>query len=103
MATQDFIYFYLFLPSKVASYDVLLKRMAMSLAELDISSSLALLALYRGFVRPRVVEGTEFEVKAGRHPVVDIMQPDSFVSNDCNLTEKNVWIVTGPNMGGKTI
>lgn len=102
MVTKDFSGF-ISLLSKVASYDVLLKRMAMSLAELDIASSLALLARYRGFVRPRVVEGTKFEVKAGRHPVVDIMQPDSFVSNDCDLTQKKVWIVTGPNMGGKIL
>ena len=85
----------------MASYDVTLKQMAMSLAELDVASSLALLAINRGFVKPKIVDGTEFEVKGGRHPVVDIMQPDSFVNNDCILTEKNLWVVTGPNMGGK--
>ena len=93
----SFSYFFF----KVASYDIVLKRMALSLAELDVASSLALLAVYRGFIRPTMVEGTKFEVTGGRHPVVDIMQPDSFVNNDCNLTEKHVWIVTGPNMGGK--
>lgn len=72
------------------------------MAELDVASSLALLALQRGYVKPVILEGKEFEVKGGRHPVVDMLQPNSFVCNDCNLDEKNVWIVTGPNMGGKS-
>ena len=75
--------------------------MALSLAELDVSSSLALLAIQRGYVKPIIENKNEFVVKGGRHPVVDMLQPNSFVSNDLDLGEKNVWIVTGPNMGGK--
>ena len=75
--------------------------MALSLAELDVSSSLALLALQRGYVKPIIGNQNEFLVKGGRHPVVDMLQPNSFVCNDLDLGEKNVWIVTGPNMGGK--
>jgi len=75
--------------------------MALSLAELDVSSSLALLAIQRGYVKPIIGNKNEFVVKGGRHPVVDMLQPNSFVSNDLDLGEKNVWIVTGPNMGGK--
>ena len=66
-----------------------------------MSSSLALLALQRGYVKPAIGNNEEFVVKGGRHPVVDMLQPNSFVCNDCDLGEKNVWIVTGPNMGGK--
>lgn len=76
--------------------------MALSLAELDVSSSLALLALQRGYVKPIIGNQNEFLVKGGRHPVVDMLQPNSFVCNDLDLGEKNVWIVTGPNMGGKS-
>jgi len=76
--------------------------MALSLAELDVSSSLALLAIQRGYVKPIIGNKNEFVVKGGRHPVVDMLQPNSFVSNDLDLGEKNVWIVTGPNMGGKS-
>lgn len=68
-----------------------------------MSSSLALLALQRGYVKPTIGNKKEFDVKGGRHPVVDMLQPNSFVCNDCDLGEKNVWIVTGPNMGGKWI
>ena len=78
-----------------------IKRVAKSFAELDVASSLALLALNRGYSKPVMVEGIDFRVSGGRHPVVDILQPDSFVCNDCDLHENKVWIVTGPNMGGK--
>lgn len=85
---------------QVTSHAESLKQMAVSLAELDVSSSLALLALQRGYVKPIIGNQNEFVVKGGRHPVVDMLQPNSFVCNDCDLGEKNVWIVTGPNMGG---
>ena len=67
---------------------------------MDVASSLSVLALQRGYVKPEVVNGRQFSVTGGRHPVVDTLQPDSFVANDCHLDDKNVWIVTGPNMGG---
>ena len=41
---------------------------------------------------------TEFEVVDGRHPSVEAIQGDAgktFVSNDCNLSEKRFWLVTG--------
>ena len=77
--------------------------MAASMAELDVSCSLAMLALQRGYVKPNIAPGKEFTVRGGRHPVVDMLQPNSFVCNDCDLGgEKTVWIVTGPNMGGES-
>jgi len=88
--------------NQVTSHAEGLKQLAISIAELDVSSSLALLALQRGYVKPTVGNEKEFDVKGGRHPVVDMLQPNSFVCNDCDLGEKNVWIVTGPNMGGKS-
>ena len=86
---------------KVTSHAEGLKQVAVSVAELDVASSLALLALERGFVKPVIGNKKEFHVKGGRHPVVDTLQPNNFVCNDCDLGDKNVWIVTGPNMGGK--
>lgn len=71
------------------------------MAELDVATSLALLALQRSYVKPAIGYNKEFSIKGGRHAVVDMLQPNSFVSNDCELGEKNVWIVTGPNMGGE--
>ncbi|XP_048588429.1 DNA mismatch repair protein MutS isoform X2 [Nematostella vectensis] len=79
-----------------------LRQLARTLAEIDVASSLGLLALTRGYTKPKIVTTTDFRVSGGRHPVVDLLRPDSFVCNDCDLSKKRVWIVTGPNMGGKS-
>jgi DNA mismatch repair protein MutS len=54
-----------------------------------------------------VEEGTAFEVSGGRHPTVEAALAKSgnggaFVANDCILAESRIWLVTGPNMAGKS-
>jgi len=85
---------------------------ASALAELDVSSALADLAEARNYVRPRIDASLAFEVTAARHPVVEAALTSAgevpFVSNGCNLGAAanngpgRVWLVTGPNMAGKS-
>ena len=42
-----------------------------------------------------------FSVKSGIHPVVASTQLTTFVSNDCHMQPHQLWVVTGPNMGGE--
>ncbi|MDX5365587.1 MAG: DNA mismatch repair protein MutS, partial [Alphaproteobacteria bacterium] len=82
-----------------------LSRAAEALAALDATSALAELAAERRHVRPRVDGSLAFEVKAGRHPVVDAALAktgEQFVPNDCELGPKRLWLLTGPNMAGKS-
>src|SRR5204862_883591 len=58
-------------------------------------------------VRPLIEEGAAFEVIGGRHPTVEAALAASgsaggFVANDCVFAEDRVWLVTGPNMAGKS-
>ena len=77
-----------------------------ALAALDRASALGELAVREGLVRPRLTQGMEFRIVAGRHPVVEAAlrrKGEGFVPNDCALEgEARVWLVTGPNMGGKS-
>jgi DNA mismatch repair protein MutS len=77
-----------------------------ALARLDVAAALAERAAEGGWTRPLFVEGNCFEVKGGRHPVVEDAVRASggrFVANDCGLSEDSrLWLVTGPNMGGKS-
>jgi DNA mismatch repair protein MutS len=45
-------------------------------------------------------------IEAGRHPVVEYyqnMRNNTFIVNDTLLDKaKNIWFITGPNMGGKS-
>jgi DNA mismatch repair protein MutS len=46
-----------------------------------------------------------FHIHGGRHPVVDLAlrrNGTAFIANDCDLGESPVWLLTGPNMAGKS-
>ena len=53
---------------------------------------------------PHVHDGDELTVLDGRHPVVERYSQDPFVPNDTQLDGKDrqLVILTGPNMGGKS-
>jgi DNA mismatch repair protein MutS len=77
-----------------------------ALARLDVAAALAERAAEGGWCRPEFVAHNCFEVEGGRHPVVeDALRAsgERFVANDCGLAEtERLWLVTGPNMGGKS-
>ena len=80
---------------------------ARALAAIDVAAALAELAAARRYVRPRVIDGPDFEIEGGRHPVVeaalDADHSAAFVPNDCDLRDdQRLWLVTGPNMAGKS-
>jgi DNA mismatch repair protein MutS len=77
---------------------------ARALAELDVLSALAESAALGGYVRPEVHEGSELEIREGRHPVVEqSLRGERYVPNDV-IFEKGeiVRVITGPNMSGKS-
>jgi DNA mismatch repair protein MutS len=77
-----------------------------ALARLDVAAALAERAAEGGWCRPGFEDHGCFEVEGGRHPVVEDALKASgtrFVANDCKLSEDSrLWLVTGPNMGGKS-
>jgi DNA mismatch repair protein MutS len=78
-----------------------------ALARLDVAAALAERAVEGGWTRPHFfADHPCFEVEGGRHPVVEAAVAASggrFVANDCRLSEESrLWLVTGPNMGGKS-
>ena len=82
-----------------------LSALARSLAELDLASSLAELATDEGWARPTLDNSRAFAIQGGRHPVVEQALKkagDPFVANDCDLSEQSIWLLTGPNMAGKS-
>jgi len=79
---------------------------AEALARLDVASAVAERALEGSWCRPTLVEHPCLDIDAGRHPVVEAARTksgDRFVANDCALSQADrVWLITGPNMGGKS-
>jgi DNA mismatch repair protein MutS len=107
-----------------------LQATAEVLAEIDVLASFAELARSRSYVRPTIVAEPLLDVEAGRHPVLDITEPEgTFVPNsvECqgrisnvkfqmlnaegtdhskfeiqNLSFPSILLITGPNMAGKS-
>jgi DNA mismatch repair protein MutS len=76
-----------------------------ALAMLDVVQSAARLAEGGRWCRPLVTDDDAFEIRAGRHPVVEaaLAGGAAFVPNDCDLSpERRLLLLTGPNMAGKS-
>ncbi|MET1416283.1 DNA mismatch repair protein MutS [Roseibium sp. HPY-6] len=89
-----------------------IKAAAQGLGILDVSAALAKLAQEESYSRPLVDDSRAFDIKGGRHPVVEralkMSGGDSFVANDADLGPQSseetgrIWLITGPNMAGKS-
>lgn len=83
-----------------------LSALATAQAELDHYCALAELAEEQNYCRPEVDASRAFAIEGGRHPVVEqaLVKTRSgpFIANACNLSAKRLWLVTGPNMAGKS-
>jgi DNA mismatch repair protein MutS len=92
----------------IERYLPLLRTLSKELAELDLFSGLAHVALQNQWTRPGFTETQEMSIIDGRHPVVEqrmrcSAQAVAFVPNSTLLLNtQKTWIITGPNMGGKS-
>ena len=77
---------------------------ARALATLDVLAALAETAAVANYTKPHMHDGDEFLVADARHPVVERFAAGAFVPNDIDLNgaTRQLVILTGPNMGGKS-
>ena len=77
-----------------------------AVAQLDVLQGFALQAVERGYCRPVLDKSLSFEIKGGRHPVIEtMMRPgEQYVPNDISMDSRReqIMILTGPNMSGKS-
>ena len=99
------------LVKKLAVHSDRLRATAARLAMLDVSSALAELAHRDDYTRPDIDDSFELILEDARHPVVErLAAAGRFVPNDLVLDamaepseeRSRLWIVTGPNMAGKS-
>ena len=84
-----------------------IREAASRVAELDLTTALAEVAVVNRYVRPIMTEGGEFRIVQGRHPVVEKLaerEAARFIPNDVSLdpSADHLALITGPNMGGKS-
>ena len=94
--------------ASLAKYIPYLLQLADEIANTDAASSFAQAAIEHNWTRPEIEDSAHFEIKEGRHPVVENHLPTGeFVPNDALLSAgdealPSFALITGPNMAGKS-
>jgi len=87
----------------LAEHLIPLQAWAVALAELDVLCCLAERAQHGRWLPPAFSDIPQITIQQGRHPVVEAASAQPFVANSLELnTRRNMLIITGPNMGGKS-
>jgi DNA mismatch repair protein MutS len=85
-----------------------LRDAADAIAQIDVASAWAHLAVAENYCCPELDHSTRFAIHKGRHPVVEnalkkMPMQTQFIPNDCTLEDnERLWLLTGPNMAGKS-
>ncbi len=84
-----------------------LTQLSDAISEIDVYSSLAWLSLEQNYCQPVFSLDRSLDIKASRHPVVEQYQKElhqisKFVANDILLKPRDCYLITGPNMAGKS-
>jgi DNA mismatch repair protein MutS len=88
---------------QIYQYITSLRKLAYALAHIDALWGFAHTAYTYQYICPEFVSTRDITIEQGRHPVVEAYLENTFIPNDTNLTdEQSLWIITGPNMGGKS-
>ena len=73
------------------------------IAYYDVMQSFATIAEENNFIKPIINDNHIVEIVGGRHPVVESVIEGEYIDNDIILdNHKNILIITGPNMSGKS-
>lgn len=76
------------------------------IARIDCLHSFASVAQSNHYVRPEINNTEVLDIKAGRHPVIEMQLPigERYVPNDILLDseKQQIMMITGPNMAGKS-
>jgi len=76
------------------------------ISKIDIASSLANISINNEYIKPIISNDRGITIRDSRHPVIEQLLPpgEDFIANDIylNSKEKQIAIITGPNMSGKS-
>jgi DNA mismatch repair protein MutS len=90
--------------AQISARSAVLLATARTIAQLDVTSTLAEVAALNRYVRPELTDENALHIVGGRHPVVEkALSETRFVPNDVTFDDDaRVLIITGPNMAGKS-
>ena len=81
-----------------------MQQVAAAVSVVDCIYSLASVAVANDYVCPKITNNKVIDIKNGRHPIIEKINRNDFISNDCYLNDQDqrTMILTGPNMAGKS-
>ena len=83
-----------------------IQKSAITVAQLDVLSSFAQLAIENHYVHPQINDSLNLIIEDGRHPVIEkqLRPEDPYIANSVSLVpkEQQIIMITGPNMSGKS-
>lgn len=98
--------YYLFkeISEKIKDFRSILHELAYKLSYLDVVTNFAHIATKNSYIKPEITTEGDIEIIGGRHPIVEqLVGRENFVKNSIVLNnDKNLIILTGPNMSGKS-
>jgi len=82
----------------------IMQQVATTISMVDCIYSLSTVAIKNDYVKPNLTDNKVINIVGGRHPIVEKINKESFISNDCllNNSDQRTIILTGPNMAGKS-
>ena len=79
-----------------------LQKLATNISILDAILSLAIVSKENNYTRPKYLTN-QVEITNSRHPIIEKISSEPFINNDIKITaDKNIILITGPNMSGKS-
>src|SRR5690606_33033200 len=83
-----------------------IQRSAHTIAQLDVLSTFAELAIQNHYIKPKITENLNLLIEDGRHPVIEkqLKPGENYIANSVSLIpkEQQIIMITGPNMSGKS-
>ena len=80
-----------------------IQNISKTISEVDMLQSFSIVSDENKFVRPTLVKEKSLKLIECRHPVVEKVLKDKYVSNDIIMDKStDILLITGPNMAGKS-
>ena len=87
----------------VKKYIPKLQMIAKAISEVDVLQSFSLVSEKYNYVKPKLTLDHDLKLIDSRHPVVERVIKDEYVSNDIVMDNNtSTLLITGPNMAGKS-
>ena len=81
-----------------------IQKTAEDIALIDLLLSFAEISNLRDYKKPKIEDDFSLEIERGKHPVLEKFLEEDFIPNNVRFNRESfIYIVTGPNMGGKSV